>query len=324
MVPKLEPFSKEITAMEKDFHYYLTYALAKITDFEKADIIAFAAQFVDDNNEGQFTIDGKAESFPERIPDNGGYYYPIMTQSLSPQSLNPYIQKYVYVPFHFIPGDGSVAIDQKANSFSTTPGSPVATALLNQALSSENPYRIGIALHSYADTWSHQNFTGFKERWNSVYPWYDVFKSIVPNIGHAEAGHSPDVISEVWTDHRLGERIVNTQRAFQATAAIYKALRRKSGRGPFWTEIQKDFKLIINASGYDDRKAKIADLLTERGLGVVPTYHKNDWIEAALVRSDKNQRKLVMRPDFENTHWHRFHLAAKKQFALAMELINEL
>lgn len=310
--------------MDKDFHYYLTYALAKITGFEKADIIAFAAQFVDDNHEGQFAVDGEAESFPERIPDSGGHYYPIMTQSLFPQSLNPYVQKYVFVPFHFIPGDGSVAINQKTNAFSTTPGSPVATALLKRALSSENPYRIGIALHSYADTWSHQNFTGLQESWNSVYPWYKVFKSIVPNIGHAEAGHSPDVISEVWTDHRLGERIVNTQRAFQATAAIYKALRRKSGHGPLWTEIQKDFKLIINASGYDDRKIKIEALLTERGFGIAPAYNKDHWIDASLDRSDPKQRKLLMRPGFENSHWHQFHLAAKKQFALVMELIKEL
>jgi hypothetical protein len=307
--------------MEKDFHYYLTYAMTRITGFEKADIIAFASQFVDDNNEGQFSIDGKMESFPEKIPNNGGYYYPIMTQSLSPQSLNHYVQKYVYVPFHFIPGDGSVVIDGKVNAFSTTPGSPTATTLLKWALESENPYQTGIALHSYADTWSHQNFTGFQEGWNSVYPWYNVFKSIVPNIGHAEAGHSPDVISETWTDHRLGARINNSQRAFQATAEIYKTLRRKSGRGPLWSDIQKDFKQIINSAGYDERKKKIEDLLTDRGLGMVPAYNKNGWIDAAL---DQRDDKLVMHPGFENTHWYKFHQAAKRQFAQVMELTKEL
>ncbi len=307
--------------MEKDFHYYLTYALVSLTGFEKADIIAFASQFVDDNNEGQFYIDGAMESFPEKIPNNGGYYYPIMTQSLSTQSLNHYVQKYVYVPFHFIPGDGSVVIDGKTNAFSTTPGSPVAATLLKRALAGGDPYQIGIALHSYADTWSHQNFTGLQESWNSVYPWYNVFKSMVPNIGHAEAGHSPDVISETWTDHRLGAKIVNAQRAFQATAEIYKALRRKSGQGPLWTDIQKDLKQIINAAGYDDRKVKIDDLLTEKGLGTVPAYNKNDWIDAAL---DQKNDQLTMHPGFENTHWFHFHQAAKKQFALVMELTKEL
>jgi hypothetical protein len=307
--------------MEKDFHYYLTYVLAQITEFDNADIIAFASQFVDDNNEGQFFIDGKPEAFPEKIPNNGGYYYPIMTQSLSTKSLNPYVQKYVYVPFHFIPGDGSVVIDNRTNALSTTPASPVATAVLAQALKEGNPYQIGIALHSYADTWSHQNFTGLQEGWNSVYPWYNFFKSIVPNIGHAEAGHLPDVISETWTDHRLKTKIVNSRRAFQATAEIYKALRRKTGQGPIWTDIQKDFKLIINAEGYEDRKTKINDLLNDRGLKPVPAYDENDWIDAAL---DQKDQKVVMHSGFENTHWYHFHQSAKKQFALVMELTKEL
>ena len=143
----------------------------------------------------------------------------------------------------------------------------------------------------------------------------------MPNIGHAEAGHSPDVISETWTDHRLKTAIVNGQRAFQATAEIYKALRRKSGRGPLWTDIQKDFKRIINAAGYDERIQTVADLLADRGLGTIPDYKKDDWIDAAL---DRKNQKLSMHPGFENTHWFHFHQAAKRQFALVMELTKEL
>lgn len=307
--------------MEKDFHYNLIYAIAKITGFEKADIIATSSQFVDDNNEGQFSIDDRPALFPEKIRSNGGHYYPIMTQSLSPKSLNSYVQKYVYVPFHFIPGDNSVVVDGKKNQLSTTPGSPNATAVLRKALKSDNPYQLGIALHTYADTWSHQNFTGMQEGWNSVYPWYNVFKSIVPNIGHAEAGHSPDVISEEWTDHRLGEKIKNTKRAFTATAEIYKAMRRKSGSGPYWTEIQGDFRQIINAVGYDDRKKKIDDFLIENGLGTVPKYSKNDWIDAAL---DRKEERVVMHEGFEDTDWYHFHQAAKVQFASVLELTKEI
>ena len=307
--------------MEKDFHYYLIYAVSKITGFEKSDIIAFSSQFVDDNNEGQFFIDDRPALFPEKIPANGGHYYPIMTQSLSPKSLNPYVQKYVYVPFHFLPGDNSVVIDEKKNPLSTTPGSLNARAILKKALDSEDPYLLGIALHTYADTWSHQNFTGLQESWNSVYPWYNVFKSMVPNIGHAEAGHSPDVISEEWTDHRLDKKINNAERAFTATGEIYKAMRRKSGVGPYWRDIKKEFRTIINAAGYDDRKNKIEDLLIESGLGALPKYDKNEWINAAL---DRKEEKIVMHQGFEETHWYRFHQAAKAQFALVLELTKEL
>lgn len=303
--------------MEKDFHYFLIYAIASTTGFEDADIIAFASQFVDDNNEGQFSIDGQEAFFPKKIPFNGGHYFPIMTQSLSPKSLDTYVQKYVYMPFHFLPGDQSQPIDGEINAFATTPGSPIATQILKNALASNNPYQIGIALHSYADTWSHQNFTGFQENWNSVYPWYNVFKSIVPNIGHAEAGHSPDVISETWTDHRLKQKIVNTDRAFKATGQIYQALRRKSGSGPLWSVVSSAFKAIIRARDYDARIADISAYLPNP----IPNYNKNEWIDAAL---DREGDKIVMRDNFEQTHWYRFHQAAKTHFAQVMELTKTL
>lgn len=307
--------------MEKDFHYHLIYAVATFTGFERAGIIAVSSQFVDDNNEGQFSIDGQPSFFPEKIAADGGHYYPIMTQSLSPKSLDPYVQKYVYVPFHFIPGDNSVVIDGKRNPLSTTPASPNATAVLKNALESENPYQLGIALHTYADTWSHQNFTGLQEGWNSVYPWYNVFKSMVPNIGHAEAGHSPDVISEQWTDHRIGEKIKNHHRAFRATAEIYKAMRRKSGSGPLWGDVRGDFKRIIRADGYDDRRMQIDDLLMENHYGPVPRYSKSDWIDAAL---DIKDDRVVLRKGFEDTDWYCFHQSAKVQLAVVLGLTKAL
>jgi hypothetical protein len=44
--------------VEKDFHYHLTYAAAKMTKLASPEAVAYACQFVDDNNEGQFSIDG--------------------------------------------------------------------------------------------------------------------------------------------------------------------------------------------------------------------------------------------------------------------------
>lgn len=309
--------------MEKDFHYYITYSIAKLTGYNDADIIAYSSQFVDDNNEGQFVIDEGESSFPERIPAAGGYYYPIMTQSLSPKSLDPYIQKYVYIPFHFLPGDNNVEINGKKNPLSTTPNSQNAKTLLNEALKSKNPYQIGIALHTFSDTWSHQNFTGLREEWNSVYPWYNIFKSIVPNIGHAEAGHSPDVISEDWIDYRLNkkEKIINKVRSLEAVAEIYKVMRRDSGKGPVWTDMKSQYKEIVYTFGYDERISKVASLLIDNQLGSIPTYSKDDWIGAAL---DRQEGKISMSVGFFNTDWYHFHQAAKVHFAIAMNLIKNL
>jgi hypothetical protein len=307
--------------MEKDFHYYITYSIAKLTGYDKADIIAYSSQFVDDNNEGQFTIDKEESFFPERIPANGGYYYPIMTQSLSPKSLDAYIQKYVYIPFHFLPGDNNVEINGKKNPLSTTPDSRNARKVLNAAMKKGDPYQIGIALHTFADTWSHQNFTGLRESWNAVYPWYNVFKSIVPNIGHAEAGHSPDVISEDWIDYRIDKKIDNRERAFSAVAGIYKAMREQSGKGAQWADVEKDYAEIINTFSYNARIEKVAALLRDKGLGEIDKYCKDDWIDAALDKSDAG---VTMDPDFINSHWYKFHQAAKVHFATVMDLIKEL
>jgi len=310
--------------MEKDFHYFLIYSLARMTAYDKADIIAYASQFVDDNNEGWFSIDGEEEAFPEKIPANGGNYYPIMTQSLSPKSLNTYVQKYVYVPFHFLPGDNSLKINGGSNPLSTTPNSKNAQALLSAALKSNeplSPYRIGIALHTFADTWSHQNFSGIQESWNSIYPWYNVFKSLAPNIGHAEAGHAPDVISDRWTDHRLGREINNQERAFNATGEIYKTLRHHSKKGPFWGEVKASYKKIINTPGYDDRIQSIDDFLQENHKGPIPNYLEDKWIDDAL---DKKDEEIIMKQNFTETHWYKFQQAAKMHFSYAMDLIKEL
>jgi hypothetical protein len=305
--------------MEKDFHYYLTYAMAELTEMKHPEVIAYACQFVDDNNEGQFSLDGEDVSFPEKIRAGGGNYYPVMTQSLSPKSLDPYVQKYVYIPFHFLPGDNNVRNKKgESNPLSTTPDSLNAQSIFSSALASDNPYLIGIAVHTYADTWSHQNFTGMQEEWNAVYPWYNVFKSIVPNIGHAEAGHSPDVISESWIDYRFGKTMIsNKERAIKAVEKSYQAFQSKTGKGTPWTDVKACFENIINADDYDERIGLIRGLL---GAGI-PSYSKNVWIDAAL---DKGADGITMKPDFTNTHWYKFHQAAKIQLSKAVDLIKEI
>jgi hypothetical protein len=306
--------------MEKDFHYYLTYAIAKLTEVEKPEIVAYASQFVDDNNEGQFSVDGEEVGFPERLKVGGGYYYPVMTQSLSPKSFDIYVQRYVYVPFHFLPGDNSKEIKGEKNPLSVTPFSPNAKAVLASALDSMNLYRIGIALHTVADTWSHQNFTGLQEDWNAVYPWYNVFKSLVPNIGHAEAGHSPDVISEPWIDYRINKDLVdNKQRAFAAAESIFTTLQANTKKGTPWSGVKDNFKGIIDAPDYDERIGRIATLVG----GGIPKYDKDTWIDEALTK-DKSQKTCELNPNYQETRWYHFHQAAKAQLAEVVDLIKEI
>jgi hypothetical protein len=60
---------------------------------------------------------------------------------------------------------------------------------MDAALETNNLYQIGVATHSYVDTWAHQNFIGYYNEFNSM---AGVLEKMAPNIGHADASHNPD------------------------------------------------------------------------------------------------------------------------------------
>ncbi|WP_420266169.1 DUF6765 family protein [Candidatus Magnetominusculus dajiuhuensis] len=308
--------------MEKDFHYDIIYSIAKLTKFMNPEIIAYASQFVDDNNERWL---GDDIPFPEKIPyPTGGHYFPIMTQSMSVLSVDPYIQKFVYIPFHFLPGDdAALTIGGMTNTLSTTPNSSNAQFLLNNALASMNPYKVGIALHTFADTWSHQNFTGMQEDWNVV-DTHNLKKYVIPAIGHAQAAHSPDVISETWTDHRLGRQIVNADRALDAIEKIYTAMRSITNAGTNWAAIQPRYEAIVRASDFNSRTAAVAKLVADEcNNEAVPAYDRNAWVGAVLQRSGLS---IEFKPGvtLKNTNWYQFNQAAKEQLSIVLGLIKDL
>lgn len=86
--------------MQSDMHYYGTYVLARAAGIpaEDAEIIAYAAQFVDDSR----------ETNSESHPDGGRLIGTATVHSLGQVVLNANIdreeQRRVWVPFHFLPG----------------------------------------------------------------------------------------------------------------------------------------------------------------------------------------------------------------------------
>ncbi|MBW2565745.1 MAG: hypothetical protein JRE24_02445 [Deltaproteobacteria bacterium] len=306
--------------MEKDFHFYVTYALANKAGFSDDDshIIAYSSQYVDDNNESQYPRKGGPPQFPFGIKVNGGFFRPIMTQSMSVKSLVYEIQKFVYVPFHFLPGDMSQPINGQHSRYSTTPDSQNARNLLRAALATNDPYRVGIAVHTFSDTWSHQNFTGYEEDWNSVFHWRNPFRAVAPNIGHADVGHLPDEISTAWNDYRFDKpyrKRNNRQIALQASKRTFQELRAARKGDTYWTYVEKDFKRIINAEDYDDRIDKVKGFLNKD-----LSYNKDEWVDEAV--KDRVGEDLVASADFENTHWHKFQLAAKGHLAMVMDMLK--
>lgn len=251
--------------MQKDIHFYLTYCLGKIVgiDQEDAEKIAWADQYTDELTE----------------PELHG----IQTQcDLLDNWSQRQIQFSVLVPFHFIPGSDS------DHPWMTTRNNWRARKLVNAA-ARNGLFQLGIALHGFQDTFSHENFSGWQEDLNSCFPWYYI-QSAIPNVGHAEMRTIPDVVNYVWTDPRNGKQINNKSRTLASAKATFDFLVRffkESSNNVNWPEIRRELQAIFRLESYDERKQKIRDLSGDSNVRFkeinkkLEGPHKTDFIEAA-------------------------------------------
>jgi hypothetical protein len=50
--------------------------------------------------------------FPDKIGKSGDLYFPIITQAVDITSFKLSVQRYVFAPFYFIPGDNNIEINE--------------------------------------------------------------------------------------------------------------------------------------------------------------------------------------------------------------------
>lgn len=184
--------------MKLDSHYYRTYALLLDVGYSRrqARTTAWANQFVDDcraDNYESFQIGQRT-------------YHPIYTQDYS-RWASPHVQQNIYVPFHFTPGLRLSRRGKGVNLFNVIERGRIVDDLLDLAIAEKDPYFLGVAIHAFQDSFSHQGFSGLHEDWNGGRGWP---ASLLPNIGHCEFGTTPDEIDETW--ERFGKEINNRQR----------------------------------------------------------------------------------------------------------------
>ena len=250
--------------MQKDVHFYLTYALSRKAGMSAKDAekIAWANQYTDDLTEADL--------------------HGIQTQSaILGNWKDRQVQVSVLVPFHFIPGS------DPEHPWMTTRNSSRAQHLVEIAL--PDVFQLGIALHSLQDTFSHEKFSGWQENLNACYPWYYI-ESAIPNVGHAELRVTPDIVNCIWTDPRDGRRIDNKERTRKAAKATYEFLVkfcRPKTPPTTWRNLQKELKRIFKLESYDQRKHELRKLSGNKRIRyknvnkrLVPT-HKSDFVHAA-------------------------------------------
>ncbi|MBM9536319.1 hypothetical protein JWG43_04465 [Desulfobulbus alkaliphilus] len=222
----------------------------------------------------------------------------------------------------------------------------------------DRPYglhRLGVAMHVYADTWSHQGFAGVLHTINRVS--YaretgdsgvfssglasfinEVLNRTVPPLGHARANVLPDIPFLEW-QYRNGHRELivrnNAEQFCQAAEWMYRAMKRYLLRDPF-AEVggieQQDMDKIRNLfTGLKERSGSkrhaawirtIAENPFSFGAEEVayPGKGPGSWKEQALG-SALDQPLYRWDPGFLKSNWKLFHDALQ---AHRLYVINDL
>ncbi|MEM9540136.1 MAG: DUF6765 family protein [Cyanobacteria bacterium P01_E01_bin.42] len=329
--------------MDVEFHYYMTYLVAARSGFSPKDarVIAYSSQYVD-NNSKIFKIDvGKRNEYCNQI-----------TQTFNILKSRNELLK-IYPVFHFIPGDPFASSAQRKDGLrhflNTTPNSDNANRIIDDAAIGKNLYRIGIASHSYVDTWAHQNFVGYYDEFNAV---KGVFRSALPHVGHADVKRYPDWPAFIWQDDRLVspyDRVDNKARFLEAAQHLfYKYCSYLDGcdrRENDALELIHDLDRAIGE--YDPKNRRKRDRIQryialseakKYGGETLPTYNKRLWLERAVSRRENSfsdRKKGIFsnltpfkdpyfwRENYQNSHWYRFQEAAKQQQRSAWNILYE-
>lgn len=334
--------------MNIEFHYYITYLIAKKAGLSVNDslIIAYSSQYVDDNSM-IFCIN----------EDSSDFYTNYISQTMN--ILKPKFKLFrIYPLFHFIPGEplseNAMRKDGKMHWLNTTPDSPNANKILDRAISTKNNYRIGVALHSFADTWAHQNFIGYYDGFNSL---SGLLEKAIPDIGHADAKHNPDWAGLVWKDKRLlGERAkINNSTRFCAAAIrmlekLYFQLNENPQKEEFIklkNELESDIQKAIlerdqNNSLSKTRIQRYLKLSQTKAYGnkLLKMYDEDEWFDEVV---DQDVKGLIDKSDsllsrwdpftdiytwkkgleYKQTHWYQFQEAVKYHQNDAWEILEE-
>jgi len=325
--------------MDTEFHYWITGLIANRAGFseEESSIIAYSSEYVDEND----------VSFKVKNKKNGGTYENLISQTMNILKPKSELMR-IYPIFHFIPGEPDAATarrkDGKMHLLNTTPNSGNANEIFDNAFKSSEDtrlYRIGIASHSYVDSWAHQNFVG----------WYDYFNNIgldiKPDIGHADGEHHPDWVSHVWVDNRLIDaNVSNRSRFLSAAQELFKKYchyltnEKNVNNSSDWDKLEDELVTIMgptfsgDGNKYEEKRLQSY----KKKIEWLPEYEEREWFDAAVetkVRGGKDSHEGIKAKftlfedeyywrgelDKEQTHWYKFQEAVKEHEKFALKLL---
>lgn len=339
--------------MDIDFHYYMTKTLAIYAGFneQEAQDIAYANQYTDDSVDFRPMFIGNLPkiNFGDLLI-NDNLFDPVTTahnkQTIIGGVMNT-AQLRTYISFHFIPekvysGSGNY-------NYLTKPNGEIARGLMDLAIqeviSSKNDpekrtialIKLGIASHSYIDTWAHQNFSGrfsiaenkvteIEEFENEVWikkenPTSEFLTNFAGTaIGHAKAGYRPDMAHIIWRYLNPFGRIErnNPEIFMQAAKALFEYLSKAANLDKKWTselELKVDRCIRYNPPNLtEDNYAKVKPEIyfsTFKNI-VIYDYKSEDQIWKNKILG----LEYSANPKDDNLISHEYHLAKKEVDAL--------
>jgi len=257
--------------------------------------------------------------------------------------------------FHFLPGNGGLPAGADPpggfiEKLVCTPGSPVARDMVRTCIAERDAprslHRLGITMHTYADTWAHQGFAGILNDVNKITDVMEIshehvlpgglagfrdhiLRDTLPPVGHGRALTLPDLPFLNW-QYRNGEGTTinrdNTAFFLDAANALHTALQRYRAQDPDVASpaLSSQDEAVItdlftaNTSVDPDprHEAWIAAVGQGRFSFGPATIHYDptgpeSWKAAALGTSD-DEPKYPYHPEFLQTHWKWFHDALQR------------
>jgi hypothetical protein len=350
--------------MNINFHYAAIKVLARQAGFSLPDsqLIAYASQYVDDATAyNKMAID--RDPGVSDIRYKGGEFDPICTAhkdlDYAKAVLNRRSRLLVYVCFHFVPSlAGTTDLSRRKVAKDGTLAKRMVTDALDAwkaGKSKEEKRRalvkLGVALHSYADTWSHQGFSGYWDSGNNNIGSLEIGRKgrgtkldvvsqflsyAAPDIGHAEAGKLPDQSEALWRckpKKRSVKGENNCTEFIEASYAILDVLSKATKKGKSWrntkARLRKCFMRPWNDDGF-----KPSDKSEWRAQfpGLHFDYDAEGWFAGALTAKggllDLLGSVSGLDPeDYEvrgGKEYFYFHAAAGQQREAILEAVADL
>ncbi|MBQ9376381.1 MAG: hypothetical protein IJU05_01065 [Schwartzia sp.] len=236
--------------MDIDFHFGTIYVLSRWAKFgsENSNLIAHASQLVDDN------FDSTPFSDEEEKRDVAqGIHVRYSCQNIW-GNVSGKGNREIWIPFHFLPGlEGETQQEKLVCKKHSELSEKLKERLLATTLdNSVYPFRLGVGLHVFADTWAHQEFAGINNIVNKVQDLIfttsgsyvekvldevvgksalvsKVLDEVMP-LGHAAAVHCPDMPYLWWkSGERFTEGRKNWDEFLEASEEVFRILQSVSG-----------------------------------------------------------------------------------------------